>query len=149
MLIAALRIARQLLHVARHRLAQLVHKGADLLVRSTALQRILKLILQAAQLLGGIGQIAVFDGERHIPHEVLRGLESGIVLLLGKAVIQRAQREIIAVIVLVELIGPKAERIERGLYARTRLLAIHRQSLALLDERLRVRVLCLQPCVAS
>jgi hypothetical protein len=140
LLVLTLRVLRKLLHVARHRLAQLVHQRADFFVRRTALERIVQLILDAAQLFGRIGEIAFLERKREVPHQALRALGARIVSLVVETMVERAHREIGAEIGLVELLGAEAERIDRGLDANALVVIAHREVLALLDQSLRQRL---------
>ena len=69
LLVLTLCVLGELFHVARHRLTQLVHQRADFFIRRAALQRVVQLILHAAQFFGGIGEVAFLERERKVPHE--------------------------------------------------------------------------------
>ena len=140
---------RELLRVLAHllgqglqelveRRAQLVGELLDLLVARAALQRLAQRFLRRAQGLLGIGDAAVLEMHRHVPHA--RNDVAQLVVALGARQLPEdgAQTEI-DVALHVETLGRQGERIERGEHVGLS-VAIERKRPPLLDQRARHRL---------
>ncbi len=97
-----------------------------------------KRILRLAQRLLGLGDVAVLDLDRHVPHPRHHVAQLVVGPGVSEIAVDRAQAEIDAGLQR-ELLGRDGERIERGEHDRL-LLGVERQVAALLDQRARHRL---------
>ena len=110
-------LLRQRLHVAVHRLAQLVHQLLDFLIAGAVLQRLAQRVLGVAQRGLRVGHVAVFDVDRHRPQPLGDIAQRIVVVGAHQLPVDRAQPQIGAG-VRHEFVRRKRERIERGEHER-------------------------------
>ncbi len=130
--------SRQRLHEFVERRAQIVGEAFDLLVAGAALERLAQSILRVPQRLLRVGNVAVLEIDRHVPHARHDLAQRVVVLGLGQLPEDRAQAEI-DVGLHVEAIGRQREGVERGEHAGLG-LGVERQDAPLLDQGARHRL---------
>ena len=136
--IHVLHLLRELLHVAVHRLLQLVHQPLDLVIRRVARERVLQLLHRVAQIFHRGGAAAFLDPDRRVPQQLLHRRDRAAVAVEMEPRLRRAHPHEGDDIVVVA-IRPQRQ-IGDGLGDRVLVEAFARQLLALLDQRLGDRV---------
>ena len=132
-LLIIFQLLRQSLHVAGHRLAQLVHQLLDLVVAGAARERLLQRGFGVAQRVLRVGHVAVLDGDRHLPEPRRHVAQFVVGFGAHQLPEDRAQPEIDAGLRR-EFLRRDGERIERGDDLRPR-IGVHRQIAPLFDQR--------------
>ena len=116
-----------------HGLPQLGHQLVDFLVGRVVLQRLLQRFLRLAQPLLGGGQVAVLDGQRHVPQIV--GDVAQLLVAPGHHQ-PRASGHDAQIVrrVLERVLGPQRDRVDQVEHVGLA-VGVEREDLALLDDR--------------
>ena len=105
-------LLRQRLHVAVHRLAQLVHQLLDFLIAGAVRQRLAQRLLGVAQRGLRIGHVAVLDVDRHRPQPLGDVAQCIVIVGMHERPVDRAQSQIGAGVGR-EFVRRERQRVER------------------------------------